>query len=125
MLLFLTSGRRNPIELLFANERIKDVINKKLDEFDICIFLPFIGIVPVELIETFPFSQYVFSNIISHDLIELVNTNVEKFIKENNYESISLCYIDKRGEFIDHMTRIEDSIRKMVKNTSIIDFKNI
>ncbi|MCG3223018.1 MAG: tRNA guanosine(15) transglycosylase TgtA [Candidatus Heimdallarchaeota archaeon] len=125
MLLFLTSGRKNPIELLFANENLKKIIQQESEKVDVGIFLPFIGVLPSELIETFPFSQYVFSNVISKNLMELVNIDVERFIKEMKYEKIILCHVDSGKEFMNHIKTTENLIYKTVKEVQLTSLKDL
>lgn len=125
ILLLLTSGRKNPIELLYANENIRKTIKQELKEYDIGIFLPFIGILPIELLETFPFSQYVFSNIISEKLIEMVNKDVQQFIEEMNYETIMLAYIDSEEEFKQKMGPIENTLHKIAKEVQFVNIKDL
>ncbi|MBY9000662.1 MAG: DUF5591 domain-containing protein, partial [Candidatus Heimdallarchaeota archaeon] len=125
ILLLLTSGKKNPIELLYANENIRKTIKQELREYDIGIFLPFIGILPIELIETFPFSQYVFSNIVSRNLIEMVNKDVQEFIKEMKYERVMLTYIDSEEEFKQQMDPIENSLRKVAKEFQFVNIKDL
>ena len=125
LLLLLTSGRKNPIELLYARENIREIIKRELNNMDIGIFIPFIGILPIELIETFPFSQYIFSNVVSKDMIDLVSNDVEIFIKEMNYQEIKLCYVDLEESFKQKMQPIEDRISKIVQNVQQVNLKDL
>ncbi|MCK4896727.1 MAG: hypothetical protein KAS47_07955, partial [Candidatus Heimdallarchaeota archaeon] len=66
-----------------------------------------------------------FSNVISKDLMELVNIDVEKFIKEMKYEKIILCHIDSVKEFMDHVKTTEDLIHKTVKEVQFTSLKDL
>ncbi len=92
LLIIPLRGNRSPIEIIMYNRRLKDVINNTTCERDIALFLPFIGLIPVELLETFPFSQFVFSNVITKDLIELSAEKATEFILKMNYKEVEIDY---------------------------------
>ena len=100
-------------------------MKRELKEKDVGIFIPFIGILPVELVETFPFSQYVFSNVIKEELIDLVSKDVKSFITKNRYEKIRLYYLDSDIHYKQKMNKIESLIKQLVQDVQTIDLNNL
>ena len=70
------------------------MLKERVEDTDYVIFLPFIGVVPIELAETYPFSQFVFSEILTLEIMERAKEEVNKFITKNEYESIKISSID-------------------------------
>ncbi|MHA1302412.1 MAG: tRNA guanosine(15) transglycosylase TgtA [Candidatus Heimdallarchaeaceae archaeon] len=97
LLVLLFSGARSPIEIFMYKKALKEKLEKKMKETDIVLFLPFIGLLPLELIETYPFSQFVFSKILSYDLINLAVEVSNNFIEKLNYKEVVIQNEDKEN----------------------------
>jgi 7-cyano-7-deazaguanine tRNA-ribosyltransferase len=95
--ILVCSGRKSPIELINSNTKIRKILKEKSENKDYVIFLPFVGLVPIELTETFPFSQFVFSEVLNSEIIKKANEEVKKFIMKNGYKSIIITTVDSIG----------------------------
>ncbi len=94
IIFLISSGRNNPVELLNLRSELEDLIKSKTDEMDFAFLIPFFGLLPLELIETYPFSQYVFSAVLSEGLLENLKPEIEKFLEIFQYKEIVLCPLD-------------------------------
>ncbi|MFW9852025.1 MAG: tRNA guanosine(15) transglycosylase TgtA [Candidatus Thorarchaeota archaeon] len=94
LLILITSGKKNPLEIFKSNVKIKELIKEKIENMDIVFFLPFLGLVPVEVSETYPFSQFVFSLDLSDEIIHLAQDESLKFIRKMDYQEIEIYQID-------------------------------
>ncbi|MCE7738685.1 MAG: tRNA-guanine transglycosylase, partial [Candidatus Heimdallarchaeota archaeon] len=94
VIFLISSGRNNPVELLNLRSELEDLIKSKTDEMDFAFLIPFFGLLPLELIETYPFSQYVFSAVLSEGLLDNLKPEIEKFLEIFQYKEIVLCPLD-------------------------------
>jgi len=92
--IFVCSGRKSPIELINSNTKIRSILKAGKESKDYAIFLPFVGVIPVGLAETFPFSQFVSSEVLNSELVEKVSEEVKKFILKNKYRLVSIITVD-------------------------------
>ncbi len=123
--ILVTSGKKNPLEFFNANRKVKDFVTTNIEEIDFTILLPFFGLIPIELIETYPFSQYVFSGILSNELLEKANSVVLDFIKTMQYQEIVICSVDMEEYSKLLVSRIKEVLGNQINKieiTSVNDF---
>ena len=92
--IYVISGYVSPIELLSKLEK-KDKLSIKFMEADVALFIPFFGLVPLELAESYPFSQFVFSGVISKEKYnEIIQSSVD-FVIQKGYKLITIESLEK------------------------------
>ncbi|MHA1686878.1 MAG: tRNA guanosine(15) transglycosylase TgtA [Candidatus Heimdallarchaeaceae archaeon] len=84
------SDQLPPIELIKTKNIREKIDNAIQHQYDIALFIPFFGIVPLGLAETFPFSQFVFSDIITPAMMETIQSYSETFLKSKEYDNVIL-----------------------------------
>ncbi len=109
IVLIIISGDPNPIIKIKQDQQIMEYISDYCTEKDIFILIPYLGIIPVGLIETYPFTQSIFSGIITNELIDNVIENATQFIMKNNYQKIEILNKDQKN--------ISNSIFNKIKNS--------
>lgn len=95
LVVIISSGRKNPTEFLYSRPNIKKIIVDKSEEYDFVFLVPFIGLLPVELVETFPFSQYVFSSVVSEEMLKNLWIEISRFITKMKYKENIICLVEK------------------------------
>jgi len=121
LLILISSGKTNPIEMLIHRRDVYEQIEKAINHYDIVMFLPFIGLIPVELVETYPFSQSVFSSFLSEEIIEKAISEALKFLKAKKYEELIVFNMDKEEVPENILTRIEIAIKNGVKRVKKLE----
>ena len=88
---------------------------------DVAFLIPFFGIIPLELIETFPFSQYVFSAVLTESLLSKLELEIDNFLENFRYQEVDLCLLDTW----ENSRILTESIRNILKGRGIpFDEKN-
>jgi len=118
-----TSGKKNPLEFFNSNRKVKEIVATDIEEIDYTIYLPFFGLIPIELIETYPFSQYVFSGSISDNLIEKANSIAVDFIKKMNYQEIVIYSVDMDEQSELLSSTIKEVLGNQIKEIKIANIK--
>lgn len=121
LLILISSGKTNPIEMLIHRRDVYEQIEKAINHYDIVMFLPFIGLIPVELVETYPFSQSVFSSFLSEEIIEKAISEALKFLKAKKYEELIVFNMDKEEVLENILTRIEIAIKNGVQRVKKLE----
>jgi len=98
LVILISSGQKNPTEFLYSRQDLKKLILSLSDKYDFAFLVPFIGLLPIELVETFPFSQYVFSSIISEEMLNSLWFEVSTFISKMKYNQHIICPIGNEEE---------------------------
>ncbi len=119
LLIIVTSGKKNPLELLNSNKKLSEMIFRNIDKTDIVIYLPFFGLIPIELAETYPFSQFVFSSRISDELIQKTNKEINEFLIKMNYKEVTIFSIDQDEQSEILLSSIRETIDKLIKDIRI------
>jgi 7-cyano-7-deazaguanine tRNA-ribosyltransferase len=114
LVIFVSSGRKSPLEIINSNVKVRKMMKEQIEGTDFVIFLPFIGVVPTELAETYPFSQFVFSEILSVELMEKAKDEMMKFIMKNDYEVITICSVDS----VEITEKLEIEVSNLITKTS-------
>lgn len=112
LVIIVSSGRKNPTEFLYSRPDIKKNITNLSNKYDFAFLVPFIGLLPVELVETFPFSQYVFSAVISEEMLSNLWFEVGTFIAKMKYEENILCSVGKEEETKDMLYFIQSKFKE-------------
>ncbi len=115
IVILISSGRNNPVEILNLRIELKNSIKSKTNEMDFAFLIPFIGILPLELIETYPFSQYVFSAVLSEGLLSKLELEIERFLEIFPYQEVVLCPLDDW----DNSKVLIENIKKILNNREI------
>jgi len=121
LLILITSGKKNPLEISKSNIKIREIIEEKIKNMDIAYFLPFLGLVPIELSETYPFSQFVFSVDLSDDILLLAKEESLRFIQKMEYQEIEI-YLTDSGDISDQKLRsIYEFLKTNVKKIKLFN----
>ncbi len=115
LLILISSGKKNPLEIFKFNAKIRKLVKEKIENMDIVYFLPFLGLVPIELSETYPFSQFVFSLDLSEEILLLAKDETLKFIKKMDYQEIEIYLIDSDYIPEQKIQSIYDFLKQNVK----------
>ncbi len=115
LVILISSGRNNPVEILNLRSELHESIKTRTDKMDFAFLIPFFGILPLELIETFPFSQYVFSAVISEGLLSNLESEIRNFLEKFQYQEIVLCPLDTW----ENSTMLSNNIRKVLNSKEI------
>ena len=115
LLVLIASGKKNPLEIFRSNVKIRNLVREKIEKMDIVYFLPFLGLVPIELSETYPFSQFVYSLDLSEETLLLAQNESLKFIKEMDYQEIEIYQIDPENILEQKFQSIYDFLKQNFK----------
>ena len=121
LVILVSSGKKSPLEIINSNIKIRKMLKEQIIEKDFVIFLPFIGVVPIELAETYPFSQFVFSEILSVDLMEKAKDEMMKFIIKNDYEDITICSVDSEEISKELEVKISSLLKEKSKEVQLME----
>jgi 7-cyano-7-deazaguanine tRNA-ribosyltransferase len=125
LIILISSGKRNPMEILNRKTSIRKIIDTQINQLDFAVFLPFMGLVPIELVETFPFSQFVFSSSLTAGLLKLSSQEVLRFIEKMNYNNIQISLLDNDNISKQLLNLISDLLKTHDLDVNIIDLKFI
>jgi len=104
ILIILPDIISRPIESILFKEwlkKIRKAINKNenlnWEDIHICILSPIFGLIPFELSDTYPFSQYVYPNIFLEDISNFILKNFLLYLRKfsKNYKFIFIFYPDE------------------------------
>ncbi|MHA2308203.1 MAG: tRNA guanosine(15) transglycosylase TgtA [Candidatus Heimdallarchaeaceae archaeon] len=123
--ILVCSGKKSPLEIINSNIKIRKILKERVENTDYVIFLPFIGVVPIELAETYPFSQFVFSEILTMEIMEKAKEEVNKFITENEYKSITISSIDSVETSEELKILISGLFKESSKNVQLIELAEL
>ncbi len=115
LLILIASGKKNPLEIFRSNVKIRELVGEKIENMDVVYFLPFLGLVPIELSETYPFSQFVYSLDLSEETLLLAQDESLKFIKKMDYQKIEIYQIDPENILEQKVQSIYDFLKQNVK----------
>ena len=124
-MILVASGNRNPIEILNRKKSIRGIIDNQINHLDFAVFLPFIGLVPIELVETFPFSQFVFSSSLTAGLLQLSSQEVLRFIEKLNYQNMQICLLEDDNASKKLVDLIFDLLKTNNLDAKIVDLKSL
>lgn len=125
LVIFVCSGRKSPLEVVNSNIKIRKILKEKTEDGDYVFFLPFIGAIPIELAETYPFSQFVFSEVLTAEIIKKASKEVMKFIKKNDYESIKISSVDSMEISEKLRSLISDLIENYSKKINLVELEEL
>lgn len=123
--IFVVSGRRNPLEILNLRQNMKEYEKQNSEISDMAFLLPFIGLVPIELSETYPVSQFVSSSVINKELIEKSIKEVSKFLELTQYSKIIVCPVDSENlpEYL--ISSLRDLLNQIKIKYTFIELKEL
>ncbi len=113
LVIIVSSGRKNPTEFLYSRPNIAKIITGLSEEYDFAFLVPFLGLLPVELVETFPFSQYVFSSVISEEMLRNLWFEISSFIAKMKYEENIICSVGNEEEVEDMLSYIQSQFKEI------------
>ena len=122
LVILVTSGKKNPTEFLYSRHDIRKRLTDSTNDYDFAFLVPFIGILPLELIETFPFSQYIFSSVISEEMLNNLWFEISIFLSKMKYTKKIICLVDKDEETKDLASYLES---KFLESKIQFDIKSI
>ncbi len=112
LVILISSGWKNPTEFLYSRPDVKKFVTETSNEYDFAFLVPFIGLLPIELSETFPFSQYVFSSVISEEMLSNLWFETVTFIAKMKYDKHIICQIEKQEEAKDLFSFIQSKFKE-------------
>ncbi|QGA67758.1 tRNA guanosine(15) transglycosylase TgtA [Sulfolobus sp. E11-6] len=71
---------------------------------DIFIAIPFFGLIPLEVSDSYPLSQFEIPNEVDEDVIADMKTKIISFLKSKNYQKVELVNCEKLGLHIDSIS---------------------
>ncbi|AWR98265.1 tRNA guanosine(15) transglycosylase TgtA [Acidianus sulfidivorans JP7] len=77
-----------------SDDYVKDIVYNYENEADIFIAIPFYGLIPVQLSESFPLSQFEIPTEIDDKTLQITSNKISNFIK-NKYKEIKIFNCDK------------------------------
>ncbi|MHA1116276.1 MAG: tRNA guanosine(15) transglycosylase TgtA [Candidatus Heimdallarchaeaceae archaeon] len=113
--IYLLSGEKTPIELFNLNPELKDKLIEHLPSADVSLFLPFFGVFPFELHETYPFSQFVFSNVIDSIILEKAIEVTINYIIEKGYSKIIILPAERKEKLNSIRDKLQDKLQMLDK----------
>ncbi|WP_338600030.1 tRNA guanosine(15) transglycosylase TgtA [Sulfolobus tengchongensis] len=75
-------------------QKIKDSLANS-DKGDVFLAVPFFGLIPLELAESYPLSQFEAPKEIDEDIITDIKNKILEFIRRNNYQKVELVNCEK------------------------------
>ncbi|AAK40613.1 tRNA guanosine(15) transglycosylase TgtA [Saccharolobus solfataricus] len=84
-------------------EKIREKIADR-NESDVFIAVPFFGLIPLEISDSYPLSQFEIPNEIDEDVIDDMKTKIISFLRRNNYQKVELINCEKLGLHIDSIS---------------------
>ncbi|MHA1407344.1 MAG: tRNA guanosine(15) transglycosylase TgtA [Candidatus Heimdallarchaeaceae archaeon] len=123
--LLVSSGKRNPLETLILHPSLQRYFEENRQISDFVFFLPFLGAIPIELVETFPFSQYVFSGIISSELIAKSMNELAKLVEKTEYKNIEIILIDTNDIPEQLIIQLEKMLSQHQKSFELKDLRQL
>jgi 7-cyano-7-deazaguanine tRNA-ribosyltransferase len=100
ILLLIPAPRWKPFSSSKEFQRFRDTIEKELGEttesIQICFFSVPFGVVPLELTESFPLSQFEISKPLDHETIQHTAELVESYFNKSNFQETLL--VAEKGE---------------------------
>ncbi|MHA1396988.1 MAG: hypothetical protein ACTSSF_04715, partial [Candidatus Heimdallarchaeaceae archaeon] len=97
--------------------------NRQISDF--VFFVAFLGAIPIELVETFPFSQYVFSGIISSELIAKSMNELAKLVEKTEYKNIEIILIDTNDIPEQLIIQLEKMLSQHQKSFELKDLRQL
>lgn len=93
-LLLVASPSRKPYSKSIEHQCLLDALNKGLGgvsfTIHICYYSAPFGVIPIELSETYPLSQFETSKPLDHETLEFTSNAVSKYVRESFYKEIFL-----------------------------------
>jgi len=89
-----------------AYDYIKSIKERITDHnsSDIFIAIPFFGLIPLEVSDSYPLSQFEIPNEIDEDVIADMKTKIVSFLRCKNYQKVELVNCEKLGLHIDSIS---------------------
>lgn len=112
LVIIVSSGNKNPTEFLNSRQDIKKEISNLSNNYDFSFLVPFIGLLPAELVETFPFSQYVFSSIVSEEMLNNLWFEISAFISKMGYKENIIITIGREEETEEWLVFIQNKFKE-------------
>lgn len=107
-LILLPEPNRKPFnQSIEFTQLVKSLKEFSIQNIQLCFYVQPFGIVPMELSETYPLSQYIVANPLDHEILNFTIENIKKYIIKNNYgKIIMLASYDATG------IRIKEELEK-------------